>query len=187
MASGDHYATLGVTESASIDDIRTAYRAAVRRIHPDVADVRSSTASDMAKITEAWSVLSDPARRAAYDAVRRAPTQVPSNSSVPIVHYVSPARFPWKLVGGIILGGIAIILILNAFAQPATPPGPDGLLGPGSCIVIDATLAAVEVDCASSHYGVVRQLNGFDVPCPSDTETIRDRQGMGNACVTQLP
>ncbi|MEY4874351.1 MAG: hypothetical protein RJB41_1053, partial [Actinomycetota bacterium] len=33
------------------------------------------------------------------------------------------------------------------------------------------------------HYGVVRQLIGFDMTCPSDTEAIRDRQGMGQACV----
>lgn len=183
MAHDDHYATLGVARTASIDAIRAAYRAAVRRTHPDVVDARSTTASDMAKITEAWSVLSDPVRRAAYDATRNAPTPASNSTGVPIVQYVAPARFPWKLVGGIILGGIAIVLILNAFGQPAKAPGPDGLLGAGSCIIVDATLAAVEVDCASSHYGVVRQVNGFDIPCPSDTETIRDRQGMGNACV----
>ena len=185
MAVVDHYAALGISPTASLEEIRTAYRAAVRRTHPDVADARSTTASDMARITEAWSILSDPSRRAAYDAQRRAPHSAPPQSNVTITEQFKPARFPWKLVGGIILGGIAVILILNAFAQPAEAPGPDGLLGAGSCIIIDATLAAVEVDCSTPHYGVVRQLNGFDVPCPSDTETIRDRQGMGNACVSR--
>ena len=183
MTTQNHYATLGVAPNASLEEIRTAYRAAVRRTHPDVADARSTTASDMAKITEAWSVLSDPARRSSYDAMLASPQRVAAESNVTIQHRVTPASFPWKLVGGIIIGGIAIILILNAFAQPAEAPGPDGLLGAGSCIIVDATLAAVEVDCSTPHYGVVRQLNGFDIPCPSDTETIRDRQGMGNACV----
>jgi hypothetical protein len=187
MAHDDHYATLGVARTATLEEIRAAYRAAVRRTHPDVANARSTTASDMAKITEAWATLGDPVRRSAYDAQRAATPTMPSTSSVTIDERIAPARFPWKLVGGIILAGIAIILILNAFAQPAEAPGPDGLLGAGSCIVIDSTLAAVEVDCAQSHYGVVRQLNGFDVPCPSDTETIRDRQGMGNACVMPAP
>lgn len=183
MVTQNHYATLGVAPNASLEEIRTAYRAAVRRTHPDVADARSTTASDMAKITEAWSVLSDPARRSSYDTMLASPHRVAAEPNVTIQHRVAPASFPWKLVGGIIIGGIAIILILNAFAQPAEAPGPDGLLGAGSCIIVDATLAAVEVDCSTPHYGVVRQLNGFDIPCPSDTETIRDRQGMGNACV----
>jgi len=54
MTTQNHYATLGVAPNASLEEIRTAYRAAVRRTHPDVADARSTTASDMAKITEAW-------------------------------------------------------------------------------------------------------------------------------------
>ena len=184
MTIADHYAALGVAPTASLEEIRTAYRAAVRRTHPDVADARSTTASEMARITEAWATLSDPSRRVAYDLQRRSPQPTATTPTTTIVQQFAPARFPWKLVGGIILGGVAVILILNAFSQPAEAPGPDGLLGAGSCIIVDATLAAVEVDCSTPHYGVVRQLNGFDVPCPSDTETIRDRQGMGNACVT---
>jgi hypothetical protein len=39
------------------------------------------------------------------------------------------------------------------------------------------------VDCAAEHYGVVSQLIGFDMVCPSDQESYRDRQGMGTACV----
>ena len=41
----------------------------------------------------------------------------------------------------------------------------------------------VEVDCAEEHTGVVRALVGFDMTCPTDTQPIRDRQGMGIACV----
>ena len=187
MSTPNHYATLGVRPTASLDEIRSAYRAAVRRTHPDVADAKSTTAHDMARITEAWSILGDPVRRATYDAQLRSPQPSTSNESVTIQQVFPRARFPWKLVLGIIVGGIAVVLILNAFSRPAEPPGPDGLVGAGSCVIIDATLAAVEVDCDTPHYGVVRQLNGFDVPCPSDTETIRDRQGMGNACVVRTP
>jgi hypothetical protein len=39
------------------------------------------------------------------------------------------------------------------------------------------------VDCLGEHTGVVRTLVGFDMTCPTDTQPIRDRQGMGIACV----
>ena len=187
--SGTHYTVLGVSPNASADVIRRAYREAVRRTHPDVARSTSTTASDMARITEAWSVLSDPSRRAAYDASLRNGAKQ-TTSAPPTTDYVlrhPPARFPWRLVGAIIAGGIIVILVLNALAQPSIEVGPDGLLGPGSCIAIDETQAAVEVDCDGDHYGVVRQLIGFDMTCPSDTESIRDRQGMGTACVVRSP
>lgn len=180
-----HYTVLGVQPTASSDVIRRAYREAVRRTHPDVARSTSTTASDMARITEAWAVLSDPARRAAYDASLRngPPTTTQSSTKTDYVFRHPPARFPWRLVGAIIAGGIIVILVLNALAQPSVEAGPDGLLGPGSCIIVDETQAAVEVDCDGEHEGVVRQLIGFDMTCPSDTEAIRDRQGMGTACV----
>ena len=178
-----HYTVLGVQPTASPDVIRRAYREAVRRTHPDVARSTSTTASDMARITEAWAVLSDPARRAAYDAsLRAAPRAAATNEPVVFLRH-PPARFPWRLVAAIIAGGIIVILVLNALAQPTVEAGPDGLLGPGSCIIVDETQAAIEVDCDGEHEGVVRQLIGFDMTCPSDTEAIRDRQGMGTACV----
>ena len=187
--SATHYSVLGVSPSASADAIRRAYREAVRRTHPDVARSTSTTAADMARITEAWSVLSDPGRRAAYDSTLRNGTHQTTSSPQPteFVMRHSPAKFPWRLVSAIIAGGIIVILVLNALTQPTVKAGPDGLLGPGSCIVIDETQAAVEVGCDSDHDGVVRQLVGFDISCPSDTEAIRYRQGMGMACVMRAP
>lgn len=180
-----HYSVLGVEPTASTEAIRHAYREAVRRTHPDVVKSTSSTASDMARITEAWSVLSDPVRRAAYDASLRSgrTTPSPSTPTTDVIYRHPPARFPWRLVWAIIAGGIIVILVLNALSQPSVKPGPDGLLGPGSCVIVDETQAAVEVDCTADHYGVVRHLVGFDMTCPTDTESIRDRQGMGTACV----
>ena len=128
--SGTHYTVLGVSPNASADVIRRAYREAVRRTHPDVARSTSTTASDMARITEAWAVLSDPSRRAAYDASLRNGTNQ-TTSAPPTTEYVlrhPPARFPWRLVGAIIAGGIIVILVLNALAQPSIEVGPDGLL-----------------------------------------------------------
>lgn len=60
----DHYATLGCPREATADEIKTAYRHASRRHHPD----HGGDASVMATVNRAWEVLGDPERRAAYDA-----------------------------------------------------------------------------------------------------------------------
>jgi len=64
----DYYATLGVGKTASDDDIKKAYRKLVRKYHPDVskeadADTRTK------ELNEAYGVLGDPEKRAAYDAL----------------------------------------------------------------------------------------------------------------------
>jgi curved DNA-binding protein CbpA len=60
------YARLGVPSTASADEIRAAYRARARELHPDRQG--SGATRDMAELNDAWRVLSDPAARRAYDA-----------------------------------------------------------------------------------------------------------------------
>src|SRR3954462_7290391 len=70
MFIAEHYERLGVANNASRDQIRDAYRTLARRNHPDAKG--EASASAMAEINEAWRVLSDPDRRAVYDAqIRR--------------------------------------------------------------------------------------------------------------------
>ena len=177
----NHYAVLGVTPTASIEQIRSAYRDKVRIVHPDSAVVASPTASQqMTDIGRAWATLSDPARRRAYDAsLLNEVSEVLPQSTPPVVR----GRFPTGLVGGILVVGIVGVLVLNILSDPPKPSVPDGLLQSGSCVVVDTNKLAVEVGCETEHFGVVRQLIGFDMSCPTDTEPIRDRQGMGLACV----
>ena len=178
----NYYEVLGITPTASIEQMRAAYRDKVRIIHPDSAVVASPTASlQMAEVVRAWSTLSDPVLRRAYDD-QFLDAQSELDESFPPTPIVR-GQFPKSLIGWILVIGIASVLVLNVLSDPIAPAKPDGLLQSGSCVVIDANKLAVEVGCEEDHYGVVRQLIGFDMTCPSDTEPIRDRQGMGQACV----
>jgi curved DNA-binding protein CbpA len=64
----DHYQTLGVSRDASPEEIRAAYKRLAVRWHPDKNAGDKDRAEVMFKqIGEAYSVLSDPVRRADYD------------------------------------------------------------------------------------------------------------------------
>jgi molecular chaperone DnaJ len=63
----DYYETLGVARDASTDDIKRAFRRLARDSHPDANPGDSSAEARFREVAEAYEVLSDPNRRAAYD------------------------------------------------------------------------------------------------------------------------
>jgi curved DNA-binding protein len=66
----DYYATLGVPREAAADEIRKAFRKLARKYHPDVSKEADAEAR-MKEVNEAYAVLSDPEKRAAYDQLGR--------------------------------------------------------------------------------------------------------------------
>jgi len=66
MQHKDYYKLLGVAHGASPADIKKAFRRQARKYHPDMNKASDATQS-MADINEAHEVLSDPAKREAYD------------------------------------------------------------------------------------------------------------------------
>ena len=63
----DYYKILGVTKTASEEEIKKAYRAKALQYHPDKNQGNAAAEEMFKKINEAYSVLSDPAKRTQYD------------------------------------------------------------------------------------------------------------------------
>ncbi len=65
----DLYPIMGVSPSATQEDLGRAYRALVRRWHPDVCKDPGAEA-ELARVSKAYRVLRDPELRARYDEMR---------------------------------------------------------------------------------------------------------------------
>ncbi|GFZ11853.1 molecular chaperone Hsp40/DnaJ family protein [Actinidia rufa] len=66
MAAADYYSTLGVSRTASVKEIKAAYRRLARQYHPDVNKQPGAT-EKFKEISSAYEVLSDDKKRALYD------------------------------------------------------------------------------------------------------------------------
>jgi hypothetical protein len=75
------YDRLGVPAGADTATLHRAYRSLAKRWHPDHAPDRGEASARMVLINEAWRVLGDPGRRAAYDAALA--TAVPRDQQAP--------------------------------------------------------------------------------------------------------
>jgi curved DNA-binding protein CbpA len=132
----DPYRVLGVDASASRHEIARAYRRAVQRAHPDAQPADPQAAARFRELTEAYDLLTDPARRAAYDRTHRAAAG--SGSQPPPPRYPGatsrPPGLPHPFLpphGRLIVAGPVRI------EPPAAPAGRQGPAGPPGAEVED--------------------------------------------------
>src|SRR5947208_9456243 len=67
MAKRDYYAILGVERGAGDEEIKRAYRKLAVKFHPDKNPGDKTAEEQFKELGEAYEVLSDPEKRAAYD------------------------------------------------------------------------------------------------------------------------
>lgn len=70
----DHYAVMGLSEGASDEEVRKAYRTLAKKHHPDLnPDDKEGSERKFKELQAAYDVLGDPAKRQDYDSMRRNP------------------------------------------------------------------------------------------------------------------
>jgi curved DNA-binding protein len=72
MEFKDYYAIMGLTRDATAEQIKGAYRKLARKFHPDVSKEADAEAR-FKEVGEAYEVLRDPQKRAAYDQLGKGP------------------------------------------------------------------------------------------------------------------
>jgi curved DNA-binding protein CbpA len=112
----DHYQLLGVARGASREEIALAWRRRARAEHPDAQPADAAAPGRFRVLAEAWRVLGDPARRAAYDRALACEQQPAARVPAP------PGRVPVRWVAD--PGGP------GGMTPPAGAPGPPLRAGP---------------------------------------------------------
>lgn len=149
----------------------------------------------MAEINGAWSVLSDPERRRAYDemlglfAVMFTATAAASTTGDTATVFAdtgpsSPGpsddapppqrRFRWRSVLVIELLAVGAVLTVPLLSTSARTT-PDPTLRQGDCIVLDDELRPTKVTCGLEHGAVIELLVPFGTSCPEPTLPYRNR------------
>lgn len=95
----DYYETLGVPRNASPEDIKKTFRQKARQYHPDVSQ-EPDAESRFKEINEAYAVLSDPQKRAAYDRFGHAGVTGPSGTGDPFGGFTDISDILNEVFGG---------------------------------------------------------------------------------------
>lgn len=104
------YDILGVSNDASTEDVKAAYRRIARRLHPDVNPENAAAAAQFQDIANAYEILSDASRRRTYDENRAKATREQ--------HYFTLRATPSKRTIAILPEPQVIYLLAEIFPDP---------------------------------------------------------------------
>jgi Ca-activated chloride channel family protein len=151
----DFYGILGISRAATLDEIRRAYHRAARRYHPDVNLEAGDTQLFLA-IQQAYEVLSNAEKRAAYD--ETLPPEIPLPPPVSISTLFSRSRLPKIKEPQVVY----TLLELEAPAETLTGNGPPINV----CLILDCStsMQGERLDTVkSTAIELTRQLRPEDI------------------------
>lgn len=126
--SPDHYRILGIEPDATAQAVRDAYRRLARTYHPDRYEGKGDSGATMARINQAYEVLSDPESRSRYDAsIAPPPRTAPSSVGGSSAGFDVAAHRPWFLLWAVLsivilaLGWVALRTLAPAPVAPVRP------------------------------------------------------------------
>lgn len=150
----DYYSLLGIQRSASLEDIREAYFDAARRLHPDI-NVAPGETELFIDVQEAYEVLSNPKKRATYDATL--PPDKPT--AFPIEHRILFSR---SNILGLDEPQLVYVLLEVSPGLEATRPTAPPL---NICLVIDrsTSMQGIKMDVVKdTAIQIIRKLKEED-------------------------
>jgi len=154
----DYYETLGVSRTASADDIRKAFRNLARKHHPDMVKAKEKAAAEtkFKEINEAYEVLGDADKRTRYDQLGAnwdQPQQPPRGRG----HGSAPQGFPGGAGGGDFeFGGTGFSDFFEQFFGGQRPGGRSGGVREEAGKDVEADLA---VTLEESVHGAVKPIS----------------------------
>lgn len=166
MTTADFYQVLGVRHDATPEEIRAAYYRLARTCHPDVSTLPDAE-ERMRRVNEAYELLSDPERRAAYDRKRGCPEPAPARRAWEAPSATPPRsqdpRFSQRQAGpvppqhprqdipfaavcwiAVLLAGLLIVMLIGAGTPPTVTDEIPEILTPEPTVVAVITTAAVQ-------------------------------------------
>lgn len=188
MTVASHYDTLGVRDSASAEDIRSAYLAKARELHPDrhtesSAERRRKAERDMQLVNEAFAAVGNSDARRRYDQALKASefrrygddysadSDFESSTSFgddePQRHHSAPLFHMMRsLPLLLVLGTLGALFVFTAFAtgnRTSDERRPE-VISTGDCVTTAGTLMSW-VPCDGSTTGIVQAIVAAEADC----------------------
>lgn len=159
----DPYAVLGVAKSATEAEIKKAYRALARKLHPDIAPGNAASEARFKTVSAAYTLLGDPERRRRYDAgeIDASGAEMPER---PFFRDAAGAAGQDRYASGADFGDLGDIFV-RAFGQRA-----GGTRFRGGDAYLEATIGFLEAATGTRVRLVTPDGQTLDLPIPPGTE-----------------
>ncbi len=169
----DYYKTMGLSKTASADDIKKAYRKLARKHHPDVSKDPKAN-EHMVALNEANAVLSDPERRMAYDTLEPQAALHKGQAFRPPPNWDSGFEFS-SAEGD---NGLHSEFFDQLFGRGARHAGEPRAARPGAAVRGGDHHASIELDLCDSYQGAERTVSLRSARLDAQGHTVEEERSL---------